>query len=361
MKNNQNLNKAIIAVIIASVIAFVINIIDISLLAGDFTQLASKVQLFAGFIPDQTIQNGKAIIEIINDTTLVIKTVLAIVATVSFVVTLISLSVLNLFVKKVGQQATIFNSTVMTVIAGFIAYNEITSFPSLSGFTGFINGIVVAAIIAVAVISLVVGVKNVIEAFKESDQDFVLAGYEFAKVVCFIIAFYIGSIILTKVSLYISATVLVTEIDLAAAIDIMNYIDVDWNTILPAVVQNLGVISDNQIDLVINKLFDQYVLSFASTTVQNIVLSIARSLIFANIGLYLLGLATSIATIFAQKIGTVYNDYIILGLILITAVIGLFYLSGFIFTLLSLALIGCSIFVVIGIIKKLSTTTQTSN
>ncbi len=354
MQNNQKLNKAIIGVIIFTIVAFLINIIDISLLAGDFTQITSQLQMVAGFIPDQTVQNAQAVLDMINNTTAVIKTVLAIVATVSLIVTLVSLGLLKYFVNKTEKETTIFNSTIMSLVAGFITYNELTSFPALSGLTGLVNGLLSVTIIVVAVISLVLGLKTLYTTFKESDSDFVLAGYEFAKVISFIFAFYIISIVLTKVALYMSVTALVTEINLGAAIDIMNYIDVDWNTVLPAAVQNLGIISGAQIDVLINKAFDQYVLSFASTGIQNIVLNIARSLIFANIGIYLVGLVTSIVTIFADKIETEYNSYIILGLILVTALIGLVYLSGFIFSLLSFALIGCSVFVVIGIIKTIT-------
>lgn len=348
----EKLNKLFIGVIIVTVFAYVMHIIDLSLFANDFTQITSQIQMIAGFIPDQSVQQINSVIEFLNNSAGVIRTLLVTLAVLSGVASVIGLFLIKLFADRVAKYKTIFGYSGLIITAAATLYMQFKLFPTFSGLISLILIFATALMMIAAAVYIVLGVLGIYRIVMDEQFEVTDIAFDFAKVLSFIFIFYTVVIIGTKIALYMSVTVLVQEIDLASLIDVMNYIQIDWTTVLPPVLLSTGIITGDSIDLVINNLADQYILSYASTFIQNIVLAFSRSIIFNNIVAYISALFAGAAIMYTATKDYKYRHYAAIGLMVTISVIGFVYIGGLLVDILALGFVACIALIILDIFKQ---------
>lgn len=339
MKNINKLNKLFVVVIIATVAAYLINIINLSFFGNDFTEIAAQIQMISGFIPDQDIQNINAALDFANNTANIVRTLLITISLFAAIASLIGVVVTKLFAERITKYKSVFNYCGLIIASFCSAYLQFRIFPQFDGVISLILIIVTLAIIAISTVYLVIGIVGLSKFVMSDKFEAGQVGFDIAKVLSFIFVFYVVAILATRISLYMSVTVLVKEIDLASLIDVMNYINIDWETIIPPAIFATGIISSEKIDFVINNLADQYILSSASLVIQNVVLDISRSIIFTNMIAYITTLISGLGILYVAKNKIDYKEIIILVLMAIMAIVGFIYLNSFIVNLLAIGFV----------------------
>lgn len=348
----EKLNKIFIGVIFVTIFAYVLNVIDLSFFANDFTQVTSQIQLIANFIPDQEVQNINSVIDIMNNTAGVIRSLLITISVLSGIASIIGLFIIKIFADRVSKYKSFFSYSGLIIASAATAYIQYRLFPS---FNGLVSMILIFATIAIIVISLVyiaIGIHGIYKVVMSDVFKASQLAFDVAKVLSFIFVFYTFAIIATRISLYMSLVVLVKEIDLAALIDVMNFININWESYIPEAILSTGIVSNDSINLVINNLADQYLLSYASTFVQNLVLNISRSIVFNNIVAYVSGLTAGLAILYTAKTKFEYRNYVAIALMVIVAVIGFVYIGGLIVNLLALGFVVCIVLIALDILKQ---------
>lgn len=337
----KKLNKLFIGVITLTVFAYLLEVFDLSFFAGDLSQITANIQLVFNFIPDQSVQQINSILDILNNTTDVVKTLFITLTVLSAVASLICLFIVKLFADRIVKYKSFFSYSGLIIVATVTAYTQFKLMPTFTGLISFILILATCLIIVMMVTYIAIGTVGLYKLIMSEQFKSGQISFDIAKVLSFILVFYTGVIIATKVSLYISATVLVKEIDLAAMIDVMNYINIDWNQVLPPVVLSSGVITGDSINLVINNLADQYVLSYASSFVQNLILSLSRSLIFNNLIVYTVSLISGLGLLYTANVKFEYREYVAIGLMALAAILGFVYISSLIVNLIAIGLVAC--------------------
>ncbi|MFV0606684.1 MAG: hypothetical protein ACK5NK_12675, partial [Niabella sp.] len=337
----EKLNKIFIGVIVVTVFAYILNIVDLSFFANDFTQITSQIQMIAGFIPDQEVQNINSVIDIMNNTAGVVRSLLVTISVLSGLATVIGLFIVKVFADRVTKYKTFFGYSGLIITAGATLYMQYRLFPS---FNGLVSMILIAAtmlIMIMSIIYIVIGAVGIYRVIMSDDFRANQLAFDFAKVLSFIFVFYTVAIIATRISLYMSVVVLVKEIDLAALIDVMNYINIDWESYIPQAILSTGIVSNDSINLVVNNLADQYVLSYASTFIQNLILNLSSSVIFNNIVAYVSGFAAGVGILYTAQTKFDYKNYVAIALMVTVAVIGFVYIGGLIINLLAIGFVVC--------------------
>lgn len=352
MTNIQKINKLLIAVIIISVIAFLLNIINLSMFATDFTQITAQIQMVAGFIPDQDVQNINSLLDFANNAASVARALLVTLAAVTAISILVMLLIVRLFAIRSAKHNSVFNFSGLIISSGALLYLQYSSFPSFSGIISIIMIISAILVIAISAIYIAFGCYGIYKTVMADDFNARNLAFDFAKIVSFIFIFYTVAQISLRISMYMSAVALVKTIDLAAMIDIMNYVPIDWNSILPQQLLETGIVSNDSINLLLNNLADQYLLSYASQFIQDLILSVVSSIIFTNIVAYVSTLLTSIGVLITIKGNFDYKNYVTIGLMLITAVVGYVFIGGLLVNILATGLMLCIILVAIEIYKE---------
>lgn len=347
----QKLNKLFIGVIAITIFAYVLNIVDLSFFANDFTQVTSQIQRIAGFIPDQDVQRINSILDFLNNSVDVIKTFLITVSVLAGIASIIGLFLIKLFADRVEKYKSIFSYSGLIITAAATIYVQLKLIPSFDGLISLILILATFLMLAISVVYVVVGIVGIYKLVMSDDFKASALAFDFAKVLSFIFIFYTIVIIATRVSLYMSVVVLVQEIDLAALIDVMNYIDIDWTTIIPPVILSTGIVTNDSINLVINNLADQYILSYASNIIQNIVLSFSRSIIFNNIVAYISLLITGVGILYTAQNKFEYRNYIAIGLMATASIVGFVYIGGLLINLLAIGFVACIALIIVDILK----------
>lgn len=348
----EKLNKIFIGVIVVTVFAYILNIVDLSFFANDFTQITSQIQMIAGFIPDQEVQNINSVIDIMNNTAGVVRSLLVTISVLSGLATVIGLFIVKVFADRVTKYKSFFGYSGLIITAGATLYMQYRLFPS---FNGLISMILIAAtmlIMIMSVIYIIIGVVGIYRVIMSDDFKANQLAFDLAKVLSFIFVFYTVAIIATRISLYMSVVVLVKEIDLAALIDVMNYINIDWESYIPQAILSTGVVSNDSINLVVNNLADQYVLSYASTFIQNLILNLSSSVIFNNIVAYVSGFAAGVGILYTAQTNFDYKNYVAIALMVTVAVIGFVYIGGLIINLLAIGFVVCIALICLDIFKE---------
>ncbi len=348
----KNMNKGLLGLIITSVILYIINIIDISFFANGFTQITSQLQMVASFIPSQDVQNFNSILQLANNTANVVNTLLVVIAIGSAVASLVSLLVIKLFASRLEKYNSIFNYCGVIIASAFSIYLHYKLIPSFSGLISLLLIILTLAILLISIVYIVISIFGIYNLVMSEEYNVGQAGFDLAKVLSFIIIFYTIAIISIKTSMYLSMTVLVQEIDLAAVIDIMNFIDIDWSSVLPASVLATGIVTPQRIDLVINNFADQYLLDYASQVIQNVVLSFSRTVIFDNLVAYITTLVGGIGILAVSKNNVKFNDYVTIGLLAITALVSFVYIGGLLIDILAIGFVLCLVLISLDIYKN---------
>lgn len=348
----EKLNKIFIGVIVVTVFAYILNIVDLSFFANDFTQITSQIQMIAGFIPDQEVQNINSIIDVLNNTAGVVRSLLVIISVLSGLATVIGLFIIKVFADRVTKYKSVFGYSGLIIAAAATLYMQYHLLPS---FNGLISMILIAATILIIIMSIIYIIIGAIGIYKVVISDDFKANqlsFDIAKVLSFIFVFYTVAIIATRISLYMSAVALVKEIDLGALIDVMNYINVDWESYIPQAILSTGVISNDSINLVVNNLADQYVLSYASTFVQNIILNVSSSVIFNNIVAYVSAFAAGVGILYTAQTSFDYKNYVAIALMVTLAIIGFVYIGGLLINLLAIGFVVCVALICLDIFKQ---------
>lgn len=352
MTNIQKLNKAFIAVIIITIFGYLLQVIDLSFFANDFTQIASQVQMVSAFIPAQDVQNINALLDFANNTAGVIRAILVTFAVLSAIASVVMLAITKVFANRLDKYKSVFTYCGLLIASSANVYLQFSIFPT---FTGLISAIVIFASILIILISIgYIGVAlfGLYKFVTSDDFNAAALGFDFAKVLSFIFIFIAGVHIALEISMYMSVSVLVQEIDLAAMIDVMNYIDIDWETILPPALFASGLLSADKIDFLINNVADQYLLSFGSKMIQDMILGISRTIIFDNVVAYVSAIVTGFGILYTVKKKFEYQNYVAIGLMALMIVIGFVYIGGLVANLLTIGFIACIILVALDIYKQ---------
>lgn len=348
----NKLNKLFIGVIIIALFAYIINVIDISFFANNLEQITSKLALITNFIPAQDVQQINNVLDILNNATNVIKAFFVVVASISGVVSIIGLLLIKLFAGRVAKYQSFFNYCGLIITAGVTVYMQYRLMPSFDGLVSlFVMGATLL-IIGFSIVYVIVGVTGLYKLVMSDEFKINEIYTEIAKVISFILIFYTGVIIIGKINVYMSVAVLVKEIDLASLIDVMNYIKVDWNAIIPPVVLSTGYVSPDSINLFINNVADKYILDTVSKFVQEIILSTSSSFIFNNMLSYVTAIVTAAGILYTTHIKFDYQKYLLLGLMATALVINYAFIGGLIASLLSLGYIVCMILIFIDLVKE---------
>lgn len=348
----EKFNKIFIGVILVAVFAYVLNILNIAFFANDFSQITSQLQTLAGAIPNRDAQQINSILEFLNNSANVVRMLLVTLTVAAGIASVIGLFLIKLFADRVPKYNSIFSNSGLIITALATIYMQFKLMPTFTGLISLILILATISMIAAAAFYLVrgtIGIYKIItsDEFKATD-----IAMEFGKVLSFIFIFFTGATIAIKISAYVAVSVVVQEIDLASVIDVMNYVDVDWNTIIPPVILSSGIITADKINLFINNLVDQYVLGYTSTVIQNIILSLSRSIIFNNIVAYISALVSAGAILYSAKNKFEYRNYVAIALMTTLAVIGFVYIGGLIINILSIGLVICIALIVLDIVKQ---------
>lgn len=343
MKYLKQLDKVFILLIIFSVIVYTVNIVDISFFASNFEALANNIQGVAGFIPEQTIQNIQVVLEIIGNATTAYKLFVIGISIFSALATVLGLLVLKYFVKRVVNSQTLFNYLGLIVISAYLGFSQFkdlgNSFSNLNSLPQFLIFALTLTIMLVSGFTLIVGVKKFIDYLRKNWKTFNYRdiSYELIKTFSFIAIFYVSVIIIGKFAIYVTVAGCINQIDLAALIDIMNLVNVDLESIIPPEIFESGLITSGQLDMIINNVFDQYILDYASTIIQNIGLNIARTIIFADIVKYVFVFGGSVSLIILTVREIKYSNYIIIAIASLLALLCLVFLSGLVLSICAIA------------------------
>ncbi len=339
MKNINKLNKLFIVVIIATIVAYLIDIINLSFFANDFTQITGQIQMISGLIPDQDVQNINATLDFVNNTANIVRTLLITISLFAGIASVIAVLITKLFADRITKFQSVFSYCGLIIASFCSAYLQFRIFPRFDGVLSLVLIIVTLAIIAISILYLVIGIMGLAKFVKSDKFKAGQVGFDLAKILSVIFIFYVVAILSIRTSLYISVTVLVQEIDLASLIDVMNYINIDWETIIPPAIFATGIISSEKIDFVINNLADQYILNSLSLIIQNVVLDMSRSIIFTNMIAYITTLISGLGILYVAKNKVDYKEIIVLVLMAIMAVVGFIYLNSFLVNLLAIGFI----------------------
>lgn len=346
------LNKSFIGVIIFTGLAYILYVIDLSLFANDFSQITSQIQMIAGLIANQDVQRINSLLDFLNNSANVMRMFLVTTAILSAIASVLGLMLIKLFVTRLGKYQSIFNYSGLIITAAFTIYLQLRLLPEFDGFISLIVIFATFLIITIAAIYLIVGITGIYQLIMLEDFKLSAIAYDFAKVLSFIFIFYTIAIITTRVSLYMSVVILVQEIDLAALIDVMNYIEIDWTTTLPPVIFSTGYLSAEMIDLAVNNLADKYILDFASSFIQSLILSFSRSIIFENIVAYVLTLIASVGIMYTAQTNFENRNYVTMGLMATVSIAGFIYIGGLLSSLLALGFVTCIGLMILDILKQ---------
>lgn len=348
----EKLNKLFIGVILITVFAYIVNIVDVSFFANNLEQITSKLALITKFIPAQDVQQIKTLLDVLNNATNVIKAFFAVVAAVSGVVSVIGLLFIKLFAGRAEKYQSFFNYCGLIITSAVTVFMQYRLMPSFNGLVSLFVIFATVLMIAFSICYIIIGVMGLYKVVMSDDFKINEIYTEIAKVISFILIFYTGVIIIGKINVYMSVAVLVKEIDLASLIDIMNYIKVDWEAVLPPVVLSTGYISPASINLFINNIVDQYVLDIVSKFIQDVVLSTASSFIFNNMLTYITAVVTAVGILYSTHLKFDYQKYLLLALMATALVINYVFIGGLIASLLSLGYIVSMVLIVIDLVKE---------
>ncbi|WOO87772.1 hypothetical protein RZE82_02255 [Mollicutes bacterium LVI A0039] len=352
MTNIQKSNKALIGVIAFAVIAYVVNIINLSLFASDFTQITAQIQMISGFIPDQDVQTMDSILSFANNAALVVRMLLVTIAAISALASLIGLGLLKFFASRAAKYNSFFSYCGVIIAASANLYIQYSLHPTFDGIISLILIGATALIVGVSVFMLVAGVHGLYKVVMADDFKAGQIGLEVARVLSLIIVFYIAAIVAIKVTMYVAVSIFVQSIDLASMIDIMNYINVDWEAIIPVAVMSTGIISADKIDLLLNNLADQYVLNYASTFIQDLILNVSSSIIFKGIVTYIATFIAGLGVLFTAKTDFEFRNFAALGLVTLTTVLSVIYVGGILVNILAIGYVVCIILIGLEIYKQ---------
>lgn len=348
----EKFNKIFTGIIIVTIFAYVLNILNLSFFANDFSQITSQLQMLAGVIPNSDAQQINSVFDFLNNSASVIRTLLVTLTALSGVASVIGLILIKLFANRVQKYKSIFSFSGLIITAIVTLYIQFKLMPSFNGLFSLILIIATILMIVAAAIYLVLGAIGIYrivmsDQFKATD-----IAFEFAKVLSFIFIFYTGAQIAIQISFYSIISVLVKEIDLAAFIDVMNYIQIDWNSIIPPAILSSGLITGDKIDIIINNFADKYILGYTSTLIQNIILSFSRSIIFDTLIAYISSIVSAAAILYTVKNKFDYRSYVAIALMTTLAVISFVYIGGLLINVLSIGLLVCIGLIVLDLVKQ---------
>lgn len=354
MKYLKISEKWLLLLIIFATIVYTINVIDISFFASDFTSISTNLQAVARFIPDQTMQHIEVLLELISNATTAFKLVSIGLTIFSACATVIGLLFVRFFVKRVQRNQSIFNYLGLLVTSGYVGYSQVTSLGNLNTLPQILIYLlsIVTAFFCGAV--FIVGIKKFYDFLSTNWKTFnyLQISMELIKTFSFVAIFYVTVILVSKGAIYITIAGFINQIDLASLIDIMNYINIDFNELLPQELIESGIISSGQINILINNVFDQYVLNYLSSIIHNIGLRIARNLIFTDMISYILVLAGSIGLIFSSNRADEYSKYVVIALSLFMSLVCFVFLNSIVLTICGVAFAAIVVLMSLELLKE---------
>lgn len=337
----EKLNKLLTFVVGLTIVVNIINIINVLFFSTDFLHLTSQIQLVANFVASQDIQSINTLLDIVKNTIEVLHSLRIVFSVGTALISIGVLFIFKLLTKRTCKYPSIFNYASLLIVSLLTIFVQIKIMPSFSSFTNIL--LIVTAIlgIAIAIGCIVASLFSLQKIFMSDQFKAKDLSFDLIKILSLVAGLYMAAIIITRVGIYIIASVAVKEIDLAAIIDVMNYIDIDWNAIIPQEIMGTGVISANSIDMFINRLADQYILSFVTIFVQNQILNFVRFLIFKNILVYIIGLFTASGLLFSVKAKFAYKSYVLLSLLVIALLVFLVYIAGLLGIIIGIGYLIC--------------------
>lgn len=352
MTNLQKLNKLLIVVIILSILGYIMNIVNLTVFVGEFTQIASQIQTAAAFIPNQDVQNINSVLEFANNAVTVVRNLMIAIATVSSIASLIVLFLVKTFSTRMVKYNSLFTQLGLIIVSAGSLYLHYRLLPAFDGLVSLFIIFITVAIMLISAAYIAIGCLSLYKLVSSDDFEAAKVGYDLAKTLSLVTVFYIAAIIGFKVTIYISVAILVRGIDLAAMIDLTNLINIDWTAIIPAQVFESGVISPERIDFLVNNAADQYLFSYLSDVVQQLILSISRSIIFKGIISYIAALASGLGILYTIKKNFEYKKYIAIALMTTVSIISFVYVGGLLINILILGYSLCIILICIDIFKE---------
>lgn len=342
--NINKTNKSLTVLLIITLITYGLKIFKITFFSNSFADFIKNTNIISLIVNKTTIdaEQVQLAFNFLNNASDGIKTIFIILAVFALLSTIVTLFVVKIFAKRTSKYNSLFSNSGLLLTSIFALYTQYKFLPSLNNFYNGLIVLVSVITIIVLVITLIISTKNIIDIIKRNKSNFSVFGYDIAKVLTLIIIVITGSVISIKMGSYIVVAVIINSIDFAKLINIMDIVSIDWNSILPPFIQSIEIINPLTINMFINNLFDQYVLSFVTDAFHKFSLSIARSIIFSGIYMYISSLLLAISYLVGSKLKFAYKDYIMIAILVVLSVVLIFGFNSFIMTTLAILLIGCA-------------------
>lgn len=340
MSQFKKFKPMIIIAMIASFIMALVNMVNVGVFANDITDLAGNLGVFANYVDQSVIDVANQALSIMNSALFVFKAITISSLAFSLIAIIVLLAIVKYFTKRLANQESIFNYIAIIASSGYLSYYLFNSFGKVNNFLQILTFIVNLLVFALAIALAVYGVIHFVKYFKDNFESFQFeyVGIELLKVFSLVVAILAGINIAAKLLVLASVSSIISQVDIASVVDIMDYINVDITQMFPQLAAVFGSLSQAQIDTVINGLFDQYVLGYASNVVQNLMQGLANDIILNNIVGYIVAMVSAIATLVIYKKDYKTTIYGAIGLGFFTSIIIMIFVPGFLFKLCAIGI-----------------------
>lgn len=305
MNKLHKFKPAILVALIATIVVYIINIVNVALFASNITDLTSTVSTFSKFIDQQYLDAATEVINVASGALMAYKSFTIGLLVIGAVFTTIVISIVRWTQTKYEKSSKLLYLVLFTLLSAYIGYSSVTGFESPNGFASVLMLLLNIYNFVVFLMLTVFGAIYTCKQFKADfhKQAWIRSGATIIGSFSLIVIILLSINVFFKLTVYIATVRFISAIDLGALINIMDYVNIDFSSVLPELVGANGVVTQSQIDTVVNNFFDQSVLAFASTQLHQFLNGIALNIIFKDFLIIVIGLGTSIASfIFARKV-----------------------------------------------------------
>ncbi len=334
----KKLNKGLLLVIIGSIVLYIASITNIVLWGNDFESINLQIQKLIEFSSIDVLSQYNNIVTFAFDFLASIKSILIIILFAIAFITIIELFFIKFFAKRLTVSNSLFDNCSVLIVAFITIFTQLKIIMPITNISNLIM-ISVIAILIISIAYIVLCSKNIYNILSSPTFDLIKSSLDITKVSSLILAIYCGVTILFKGVIYIGFYVIIKQIDIAYFIDIMNYITVDWNNVLPPAVLASNLINAESINLAINNFFDIYVFSFISLFIQNILISLTQMIVLNNIVSLVIGLVGAVSLIYISKLDFEYKNITFITIMAVMIIFTNIYLQGFITSFVNLGFV----------------------
>lgn len=305
MNKLHKFKPAILIALIATIVVYIINIVNVALFANNITDVTSTIGTLSKFVDQQYIDAATEVINVATGALTAYKSFTIGLLVIGGLFTTIVICITRWTQSKYEKSSKLLYLILFTLLSAYIAYSSVTGFESPNNFPAMLMLLLNIYNLVLFTVLTVFGGITACKQFKADfhKQAWVKTGATIIGSFSLIVIILLSVNVFFRGVMYISVASFISSIDLGALINIMDYVNIDFSSILPDLVGASGVITQSQIDTVVNNFFDQSVLAFASTQLHQFLNGIALNIIFNNFVIVVIGLGTSIASfIFARKV-----------------------------------------------------------